>query len=315
MERQLFINELKQMKLVAHRLGYQMTQYPENSLEVLKAIFENEELLNSCYGFEFDICFTKDHIPIVIHDKYVDDISDSFGLVQAYTLEELRKLNFKSRRSLKSDGEPILYKIITLEELLEFFQSNLLLLGDRIIKVETKDYIYVNKGNFSIKNMEVLANIMNRFPDLSNNLVHLSFWPLNLLVLKRIQKKKGYPLIKNDLLCDWSIMAYLTKFMSYLDNVSLRIKPSHLVKTDNVNSRRVNRKIRLDYFCMTFTNAIKEKNLKYAINKYGSVGLYTLNDYEEVDEVCRHISDEFFAENASKIVVTTNNPVYLKKMQ
>ena len=66
---------------------------------------------------------------------------------------------------------------------------------------------------------------------------------------------------------------------------------------------------------MTFTNAIKEKNLKYAINKYGSVGLYTLNDYEEVDEVCRHISDEFFAENASKIVVTTNNPVYLKKMQ
>ena len=92
MERQMFISELYHMKLIAHRLGYQMTQYPENSLEVLKSIFESKELLNACDGFEFDICFTKDHIPVVIHDKYIDDISDNYGLIEDYTLEELRKL-------------------------------------------------------------------------------------------------------------------------------------------------------------------------------------------------------------------------------
>ena len=95
MERKEFIKEIKNIKLIAHRLGYQMTDYPENSLEVLKVIFKNKELLNACDGFEFDICFTKDHIPVVIHDKYVDDISDSYGLIKDYSLEELRKINFK----------------------------------------------------------------------------------------------------------------------------------------------------------------------------------------------------------------------------
>ena len=103
MDRKIIINELKQMKLIAHRLGYQMTKHPENSLEVLNTIFENKELLDNCYGFEFDICFTKDHIPVVIHDKYIDDICDNTGLIKEYTYEELRKINFKFRKSLIDD--------------------------------------------------------------------------------------------------------------------------------------------------------------------------------------------------------------------
>jgi len=96
-----FIDEIKKVKLVAHRLGYQMTPYPENSLEVVKYIFENKELLDVCYGFEFDICFTKDHIPVVIHDKYIDDITDNYGMIKNYSIDELRKFKFKFRKSLK----------------------------------------------------------------------------------------------------------------------------------------------------------------------------------------------------------------------
>ena len=110
------------MKLIAHRLGYQMTQYSENSLEVLKSIFENKELLNACDGFEFDICFTKDCIPVVIHDKYIDDFSDNYGLIEDYTLEELGILNFKFRKNLKFGNDSISYKIITLEEILTFLK-------------------------------------------------------------------------------------------------------------------------------------------------------------------------------------------------
>lgn len=315
MERQIFIKELKQMKLIAHRLGYQMTKYPENSLEVLKSIFENKELLNACDGFEFDICFTKDHIPVVIHDKYVDDISDNYGLIEDYTLEELRKLNFKFRKSLKFDNDSISYKIITLEEILIFFENNITLLENKIIKIETKDYIFTTKNNFNMKNLKTFAKIINKFPNLCENIVHLSFWPLNLLLLKNIQKKNNYKLTRNDLLCDYNILVFLTRFMPYLDNISLRIKTSNLANVDNNNSKRVNKKIKSDLFWMNFANAIKEKNLKYAINKYGSVGIYVLNDYEEIDELCSHISYDFLKDNSKSIVITTNNPIYLKKMK
>lgn len=103
--------------------------------------------------------------------------------------------------------------------------------------------------------------------------------------------------------------------MSCLDNISLRIKTNRLVKSDRQNSKMVNKKIRSDLFWMRLSNALKEKNLKYAINKYGMVGLYTLNDYEEIDEICKHISTEFLKKNSSKIVITTNNPVYLKNIK
>ena len=47
-------------------------------------------------------------------------------------------------------------------------------------------------------------------------------------------------------------------------------------------------------FWLKFADAIKENNLRYAINKYSSVGTYVLNDYGEMDELCRHISYDFF---------------------
>jgi len=170
-------------------------------------------------------------------------------------------------------------------------------------------------NNFNIKNLTTFANIINKFPNLCKNIVHLSFWPLNLLLLKKIQKQNNHKLTRNDLLCDYSILVFFTRFMSYLDNISLRIKTSNLAKEDNNNSKRVNKKINSDLFWMKFADAIKEKNLRYAINKYGSVGIYVLNDYEEIDELCSHISYDFLKDNSKNIVITTNNPIYLKEMK
>lgn len=315
MERAKLINEFKRIKLIAHRLGYQMTNYPENSIEVLNTIFENKELLDSCYGFEFDICFTKDHIPVVIHDKYIDDICDNSGLIKDYTLEELRNIDFKFRKSLTDNTNNTTYKIVTLKEVLTLFENNIESLNDKVIKIETKDYIFTNKNNLNKKDLKVFAEILNEFPKLSQNIIHLSFWPLNLQILKRIQKKNKCELTETDLLCDYNIIVFLTKFMPYLDNISLRIKTTKLPKKDKNNSKRVNKKIKSDLFWMNFANAIKEKNLKYAIEKYGTVGLYTLNDYDEIDELCKHISNDFFIKNYEKIIITTNNPLYLKKMK
>lgn len=315
MKRKEFIDRLKEIKLVAHRLGYKMTPYPENSLESLRYIFENKELLDSCSGFEFDICFTKDNIPIITHDKYIDDITDKSGLIKNYTLNELKKINFTFRKTNKTNNNSITYKIATLEEILSFFKDNISLLNNKLIKIETKDYIFAAKSNLNTKNLKILANIINKFPMLSNNIVHLSFWPINLFFLKKIQKKNKYQIIKNDLLCDYNIIIFFTKFIFSIDSISLRIRAKSLPYLNENNNKRVNKKIKSDLFWMNFSNVIKEKNLKYAIKKYGKVGLYTLNNSDEIDEICKHISTNFFMENFKDIIITTNNPIYLRKLQ
>lgn len=311
-----FIKAIKEgkIKLIGHRAGYLMTPYPENSLESFKHIFENEELLNATDGFEFDVCFTKDHIPVVIHDKYIDDISNARGLINQYTLEELKQFTFGFRKSLNDSNGSFGFRICTLEELLRFFDENISSLKNRIIKIETKDYIFTNKDNFSCENLEILADIINKFPRLAKNIVHLSFWPLNFLFFRKIQERKGYTLIKNDLLCDYSILVLFSRFMPYLDNVSLRVKTNQLAQVDANNSNRVNKKIQADLFWMRLSNAIKEKNLRYAISRYGSVGLYTINTTEEIEEFCKHVSPNFFDEISQQILVTTDNPILMKSM-
>lgn len=132
---------------------------------------------------------------------------------------------------------------------------------------------------------------------------------------KKIQRKNNYKLIKNDLLCDYNIIVLLTKIIPNLDNISLRIKASNSTKNYNKNSKKVNKKIEHDLFWMKLSNALKEKNLNYAINKYGSVNIYVLNNYNEINEFCNHISDDFFNSNFQNISITTNNPIYLKKIK
>lgn len=129
--------------------------------------------------------------------------------------------------------------------------------------METKDYVFASKSNFTTKNLKILADLLNQFPHLSSNIVHLSFWPLNLLVLKKIQKKNNYELIKTDLLCDYNLLVYLTRFMPYLDNISLRIKTKILLNKDKSNSKRVNKKNKSDKFCKCF----KSKKFKICNKK------------------------------------------------
>lgn len=302
-----FLKRITKLHLIAHRLGFMMTNYPENSLMALETIFKNKEMLDVCDGFEFDICFTKDHVPVVVHDKYIDDISNSVGFINSYTIHELRKINFCFRKSLKNYST-FKFKIVTLDEILEFFSSNHRLLKNKIIKIESKNFVLFHK-----KNMKNLANIISKYPHLTDNIVHLSFYPNNLTSLKKIQKKKNYHIVKSDLLCDYKIMVKLTKIIKGIDFISLRIKTNNFSKRNTDNSKRVNRKILFDTFFMKFSNSFDEKTLKYAINKFGSVGLYVLNDKEDIQEFCKKISDKFFDNYYDKLFFTTDDPLYLKK--
>lgn len=303
----VFDKKIKGLKFIAHRLGFGMTNYPENPLNALHEIFENDKMLNVCDGFELDIHFTKDNIPVVIHDKYIDDISEGVGLVKSYSISELKNMNFGFRKSLYQGKFLFKFKVITLDEILEFFSSHKTLLKNKMIKIESK--------KVNLKNLRVLSNIINRYPDLSNNIIHLSFYPQNLIILKKIQSDNNYLITKTDLLCDYKIMVILSKIIKSIDLISLRIKTSDFFKMSRHNSLRVNKQIFFDTLFMKFSNVIDEKILKYAIEKYGSVGVYVLNNENDIEQFCRKISDTFFKENYDKIFFTTDNPLYIKKLK
>lgn len=315
MKKTELISELNNTKIIAHRLGYQMTEYPENSMDVLETIFNNQNLLDSCDGFEFDIVFTKDHKPVVLHDKFIDDVTEEHGLVANYTLDELISMNFSFRRIYKNTKKNLTYKIMSLEYLLTFFNNNRKLLKNKEIKIETKDYLFTRKNSFSVRNLKILADIIHKYPKLSKNITHLSYWPLNLITLRKIQLRRGYEVTRSDYLCDLKLPILFSRLMPFLGRISLRIKDNDLRSVDKTNSKLVNKKIKFDRFWMKYSNVISEKNLKYSIDKFGSVGIYTLNRIKDIEEFSKHISYEFFKANLKYMTFTANNPIYLKTLE
>lgn len=303
-----FIKKINSMKFVAHRMGYKMTKYPENSIESLKEIFKNKRVLDLLCGFEFDICFTKDNIPVVIHDTYIDDITNYSGRVKSYTYQELSNMNIRFRKSRNAVVKDT-FKISTLEEILSFFNENSTLLGNKKLRIETKNIFFLSK-----KKANILIKIFDKYPLLSKNIIHISYYPLNLIILKSISQRKRINDIKNDLLCDYKPLLYLTKFIKSIDAVSIRIRTKDFPNKNKQNTKKVNRKILFDSFTMKFSNALSNKSIEYAIRKNNEVNIYVLNDKCDVEEFCRHISAETFNKYYNKMIFTSDNPINIKKL-
>ena len=101
--------EEKQTYRVAHR-GYSF-RAPENTM----ASF----LLAADKGYQYiecDIQFTKDNVPVILHDARVDRTSNGHGRADKYTYAQLRKLDAGSWKSSKYAGE----KIPSLQEVLRY---------------------------------------------------------------------------------------------------------------------------------------------------------------------------------------------------
>lgn len=79
--------------IIAHRGGG--LEAPENTLAAFKLAKENGAL-----GVEFDLDFTKDGVPVIIHDSTVDRTTDGHGQVYDFTYEEIRRLNASAKHPL-----------------------------------------------------------------------------------------------------------------------------------------------------------------------------------------------------------------------
>ena len=82
------------LMIIGHRGG--CIEAPENTIAAFKKAKEN-----GASGVEFDIDFTKDGIPIIIHDATVNRTTDGSGNVGDFTYDEMRKLNASAKHSLR----------------------------------------------------------------------------------------------------------------------------------------------------------------------------------------------------------------------
>ena len=114
--------------LISHR-GFN-SKYKENTLEGIKYALN----LNYISGVEFDVRVTKDKRFVLVHDFYIDRVTNSTGLVNHLTLKELLKYNFGTKTYPS--------KITTLDEVLNRKTNKILLLE---IKFSYDEYIKVRK--------------------------------------------------------------------------------------------------------------------------------------------------------------------------
>lgn len=103
---------------------------PENTMPAFM-----EALLQGADGIECDVRLSRDGVPVVIHDEFVDRTTDGFGWVHEYTFAELQQLDAGSWFSPKYAG----VKIPSLEELLAWLSTNHLLLNIEVKNVIAND--------------------------------------------------------------------------------------------------------------------------------------------------------------------------------
>ena len=105
--------------------------YPENTL---LSFFKALEM--GADGVELDVQLTKDGKIVVIHDEWVDRVSDGRGWVKDYTLAELKKMNFNRTHPEYKRAE-----IPTLEEVYELLAPTGL-----TVNVELKTGVFFYPG-------------------------------------------------------------------------------------------------------------------------------------------------------------------------
>ena len=129
--------------------------YPENTILAFKKAIE----INSD-GIELDVHKSKDNKLVVIHDEDIRRTYDGEGLVQNFTLEELKRFKNKS----KDYSENIECRIPTLEEVLKLIKDTRIILN---IELKTDEIHY-----FNIE--EDVLNLINKY-GIKNRVIISSF--------------------------------------------------------------------------------------------------------------------------------------------
>ena len=153
-------------QIITHR-GLHDNTNPENTLSA----FSNS--IHHNYIIELDIRFSKDGVPVVIHDKELSRLCNVDSNVTDLTVDKIKKLSVLGVEAIP-----------TLQEALDFIN------GQVPVIVDIKDY-FIPK-----KNIEAVADILKNF---QGDIAVQSFGPLTLSWFK-----KNYPNIpRGQIFGDW----------------------------------------------------------------------------------------------------------------
>ncbi len=103
-------------RICAHR-GYSAVA-PENTMKAFAAAVDLH-----APEIEMDVRFSKDGIPVVSHDDFLERISNGTGMVQDWTLEELKKFDFGTHAGAQYAGT----QIAAFEEVLAEFSRKVII--------------------------------------------------------------------------------------------------------------------------------------------------------------------------------------------
>lgn len=145
------------MKVFAHR-GFS-GRYPQNTMLAFQKALES-----GCDGIELDVQLTKDGEVVIIHDEYLDDLTDFTGNVRDYTLGELKSCNAGGKWQEAYGFQPI----PTFEEYCEWASGNSL-----ITNVEIKSSVYYYE-ELEKKTMELIERFGLKERIIISSFNHLS---------------------------------------------------------------------------------------------------------------------------------------------
>ena len=145
------------MKVFAHR-GFS-GRYPQNTMLAFRKALES-----GCDGIELDVQLTKDGEVVIIHDEYLDDLTDFTGNVRDYTLGDLKSCNAGGKWQEVYGFQPI----PTFEEYCEWASGNSL-----ITNVEIKSSVYYYE-ELEKKTMELIERFGLKERIIISSFNHLS---------------------------------------------------------------------------------------------------------------------------------------------
>ncbi len=165
-----------QIRGIAHR-GYPV-KYPENTLSSFQAAVD----LGFTY-VELDVQLSKDGVPVVIHDYWVDRMSDHKGNVKDYTLTELKRMKIGGHETIPTLGETMMLLRGKLNVMVELKQAGDLYPGleqkvlDILKKTDTFDQsIIISFDHFCIQRLRALSPDIRLGITTSNSLPYVFPW-------------------------------------------------------------------------------------------------------------------------------------------
>lgn len=159
--------------IYAHRGASQ--DAPENTMAAFYAA-----LRRGADGIECDIRLTKDGVPVIIHDSYLDRTTNGTGLISHVTYQELRRLEAAARVHPDHAGE----KIPSLSNLFTWIKKTPLLLNLELKPVQAAE---------GVLEKEVLRLLGKH--GLTNRTVISSYDPYSLYTIKQLQNEVKTALI------------------------------------------------------------------------------------------------------------------------